>query len=244
MGMGMARIAIVEDEVALREDIALYLRSVGHDVCPLGCGEELDALPLDGLDIVVLDVNLPDESGFAIAARLRRSSNVGIIMLTARRLEDDRLTGLEAGADIYLSKPVSLRELAAHVRALDRRLTRETPVAEPEAVAEVAAWTLDQTAWRLDTPGGAGVQLSNLEMRFLVCLAGRPDAPVDRGFLSLAVYGTPLDHESRALDALVRRLKTKVERTTGAALPVQALYASGYRFSAPLRLVPAKLPSE
>ncbi|MBP2314770.1 response regulator transcription factor [Azospirillum soli] len=238
----MARIVIVEDETALREDIALYLRSAGHDVCQAGCGAEFDALPMEGVDIVVLDVNLPDESGFDIAARLRQSSNLGIIMLTARQLEDDRLTALDAGADIYLSKPVSLRELAAHVRALDRRLTREAPVAEP--MAEVPAWMLDQTAWRLNTPGGAGVQLSNLEMRFLVCLAESPDAPVERDLLSQAVYGTPLDHDSRALDAMVRRLKIKVERTAGAALPVQALYASGYRFSAPLRLVPAKPTSE
>lgn len=238
----MARIAVVEDEVALREDIALYLRAEGHDVLQAGSGEEFDTLPADGVDIVVLDVNLPGESGFAIAARLRRSSDVGIIMLTARRLEDDRLTGLDSGADIYLAKPVSLRELAAHVRALGRRLAREAPVAEPAAEAP-PSWLLDQTAWCLTAPNGAGVQLSNLEMRFLARLAESPDAPVERDVLALAVYGTPLDHDSRALDALVRRLRTKIERTVGAALPVQTLYASGFRFSAPLRLVPANAGS-
>ncbi|MBP2300871.1 response regulator transcription factor [Azospirillum picis] len=235
----MARIAIVEDEAALREDIALYLRAEGHDVLQAGSGAELDALATDGADIVVLDVNLPGESGFAIAARLRRSSNMGIIMLTARRLEDDRLTGLDAGADIYLAKPVSLRELAAHVRALDRRLSREAPLVETPP-----SWQLDRTAWRLLAPSGSEIRLSNLELRFLVRLAESPDAPVSRNQMALAIYGTCLDHDSRALDALIRRLKNKVERLCGAPLPVQVLYASGYVFSAPLRVVPASTATE
>lgn len=234
----MARIAVIEDEGALREDIALYLRAEGHEVRQAACGADLDALLADGADIVVLDVNLPGENGFDIAARLRRSSALGIIMLTARRLEDDRLAGLDAGADIYLSKPVSFRELAAHIRALGRRLMCEP--APPEAAAEAPrCWLLHRTGWHLATPSDVAVPLSKLEMRFLSRLAETPDTPVDRNRLAQAIYGTCLDHDSRALDALVRRLKLKVERLSGTTLPVQALYASGYVFSAPLRVVPA-----
>ncbi|WP_029009308.1 response regulator transcription factor [Azospirillum halopraeferens] len=226
----MARIAVVEDEAALREDLALYLQAEGHEVHQAGCGADLDTVLAEGADIVVLDVNLPGESGFEIAARLRATSDLGIIMLTARRMEDDRLTGLDAGADIYLSKPVSFRELAAHVRALGRRLG-SVPVAESGAVPP-PCWRLDRTGWSLVAPSGTTIRLTKLEMRFLLRLADSPETPVDRHTLSLAVYGTSLDHDSRALDALVRRLKTKVERACGTALPVQALYASGYVFSA------------
>ncbi|MGQ9367680.1 response regulator transcription factor [Azospirillum sp. A39] len=232
----MARILIVEDEAALREDIALYLHAEGHDVHQAACGEDVDALVAGDGDIVVLDVNLPGENGFDIATRLRRSSSLGIIMLTARRLEDDRLTGLDAGADIYLSKPVSFRELAAHVRALARRVATAAPASEPPTV-----WLIDRTSWRLTAPSGAEVALSKLEMRLLLSLAESPDGQVDRNRLARTIYDGDLGHDSRALDALVRRLKAKVERTAGAVLPIQALYAAGYVFSAPLRV--AAVPS-
>lgn len=232
----MARIIVVEDESALREDIVLYLQSEGHEVAQLPSGRGLDDILADGADIVILDINLPGESGLDIAARLRRTSRLGIIMLTARRLEHDRLAGLDAGADMYLSKPVSFRELAAHVRALCRRMLTD---GEIPAVAEVPGtpWLLKRTTWRLAPPTGPEIPLTKLELQFLACLADAPDSSVMRNELMQVIYGAALDSNSRALDAMVRRLRVKAEKTSGVALPLQAVYASGYAFTAPLRIV-------
>jgi DNA-binding response OmpR family regulator len=237
----MTRIIIVEDEAELRADMALFLTSEGHDVRAAGDGTELNLLLDDYPDIAILDINLPGESGFDIARRLRARSPLGIIMLTARSQTDDLVTGLMAGADAYLAKPVSFRELAAHIASLSRRVVTggsgdSVPPARSDPLSPDRTWSVEQGEWRLCTPAGGTVTLSVSEMRLLARLAAAPSQPVSRADLMAAVYDSPPDSESRALDALVRRLRSKVEKSTGHALPVQALYAVGYVFAGPLKV--------
>ncbi|WP_342760727.1 response regulator transcription factor [Azospirillum thermophilum] len=118
----MARIVVVEDEADLRDDLVEYLERCGYEVRGAASGSELDAVLEQGTaDVIILDVNLPDEDGFSIARRIRTASNAAIIMLTARSSLIDRVIGLELGADVYLVKPVNFREVEAQIKALLRR---------------------------------------------------------------------------------------------------------------------------
>jgi two-component system OmpR family response regulator len=233
----MARIAVVEDETSLRADLVEYLSACGHD--PVGCGDatELDAaLAQSRIDIIILDVNLPGEDGFSIAKRLRDHSDVGIIMLTARGVNVDRVVGLEIGADVYMVKPVELRELEAQVRTLARRLKLSVP-AEPVAVAPAPTgddWGYDQVAWALIAPDGGSVKLTSNERVFVALLVRSPGEPVSRDDIFQALGKRQWDPGDRSVDSMVRRLRAKGAEALGRDLPIEAVHGTGYAFTAPV----------
>lgn len=231
----MARIIVVEDEADLRDDLVEYLGRCGFDVYGAASGGELDRLLAEGgAEILILDVNLPDEDGFSIARRVRTASGAAIMMLTARSGLIDRVIGLELGADVYLVKPVDFREVEAQIKALLRRVQRPgagAAAAFPGAVADARkSWHFDDTEWRIQPPEGAAVSLTATEYKFLSLLVVSPGEPVSRQEISLALTGRDWDPYSRSIDSLVRRLRIKVEEKTGAALPVQAVHGVGYAF--------------
>ncbi|CCG40736.1 response regulator transcription factor [Magnetospirillum molischianum] len=236
----MARIAIVEDEVHLLGDLTEYLTTCGHDVEGCADGMELDAVLARGqIDILILDINLPGEGGFSIAARLRAKSNVGIIMLTARGLNVDRVVGLEIGADVYLVKPVELRELEAQVRSLARRLklTPQTKPIRPTAPAVSRAsittdWTFDQLTWTLASPEGRAVKLTGNERVFVTLLVSRPGEPVSRDEIFRALGKRGWDPADRSIDSMVRRLRAKGAEAIGQPLPIESVHGIGYAFAA------------
>jgi DNA-binding response OmpR family regulator len=188
-------------------------------------GADLDAL-LAGVDpeILLLDIGLPGEDGYAIAARMRRQRpQLGIIMLTGRDHLEDRIKGLEEGADLYFAKPVDLRELAAAIGSLHRRLGAAAP----------RAWRLDRREARLHTPGGIPVPLTDLELRFLGPLLDRPGEVVDREELCLALEQRPDPYAIHRMDTLVSRLRAKVLRSSpDEPLPVRARHGRGFAFLA------------
>jgi two-component system, OmpR family, response regulator len=240
----VARIAVVEDEAALRADLVEYLSGCGHEVVGCEHGAAMDrALAADGADIIILDVNLPGEDGFSIAGRLRERSEVGIIMLTARGLNIDRVVGLEIGADVYMVKPVELRELEAQVRTLARRLKvtaqcapASPPLSAPDclAVTNPEGWVYDQVAWTLIAPGGGSVKLTGNERVFASLLVARPGEPVSRDTLFSALGKRSWDPADRSVDSLVRRLRAKGEQALGRPLPIEAVHGIGYAFTAPV----------
>ena len=154
----MTRVALVEDDLDLLEDVAFALRDEGFEVVTCGCGQELDrAMAQTEFDVVVLDIGLPGEDGLSIARRLRASQpELGIVMLTARTVASARVKGMEEGADAYLGKPTDLRELALVIHALVRRLDAGKP---PDA----SALTLVVNDNLLLTPGGASLDLTPTE---------------------------------------------------------------------------------
>lgn len=237
----MARIAVVEDETSLRADLVEYLSARGHD--SFGCGDavELDrTLAGTTIDIVILDVNLPGEDGFSIAKRLRDHSDIGIIMLTARGVNVDRVVGLEIGADVYMVKPVELRELEAQVRTLSRRL-KIAPPAEtgPARVGQSSspdAWVYDQVAWALIAPHGATVKLTANERIFISLLVRSPGEPVSRDDIFHALGKRQWDPGDRSVDSMVRRLRAKGEDALGRGLPIEAVHGTGYAFTAPVNV--------
>ncbi|MDR6773802.1 response regulator transcription factor [Azospirillum sp. BE72] len=241
----MARIIVVEDEADLRDDLVEYLDRCGFEVRGASRGAELDRLLESGpADVIVLDINLPDEDGFSVARRIRTSSHAAIIMLTARSSLIDRVIGLELGADVYLVKPVDFREVEAQVKALMRRMQKGTaPLTAPEpppAAASAAAadarkaWVFDDIEWRIQPPTGSAVPLTATEYKFLSLLVTAPGEPVTRQDISVALTGRDWDPYSRSIDSLVRRLRIKVEERSGCALPVQAVHGVGYAFVGPV----------
>lgn len=235
----MAHIAVVEDEASLRADLVEYLSACGHGVVGCEDGAALDrALAERMADIVILDVNLPGEDGFSIAKRLRDKSEIGIIMLTARGVNVDRVVGLEIGADVYLVKPIELRELEAQIRTLARRL-KAAPIPVPpvpplaETVSETT-WIHDQVAWALIAPGGAVLKLTANERVFVNLLVERPGEPVSRTDIFRALGKREWDVNDRSVDSMVRRLRAKGEEILGRDLPIEAVHGTGYAFAAPV----------
>ncbi len=237
----MAHIVVVEDEASLRADLVEYLSACGHSVAGCGDGLELDvALARQAADIIILDVNLPGEDGFSIAKRLRDHSEVGIIMLTARGVNVDRVVGLEIGADVYLVKPIELRELEAQVRTLARRLKVSPSVAAAAAPAALSAaptatgWVYDQVAWALLSPKGGMLKLTANERVFVNLLVDRPGEPVSRADIFRALGKREWDVGDRSVDSMVRRLRAKGEEVLGHPLPIEAVHGTGYAFAAPV----------
>ncbi|MCA1909895.1 MAG: response regulator transcription factor [Magnetospirillum sp.] len=236
----MARIAVVEDEASLRADVVEYLTACGHAVVGCEDGVALDrALAERPADLVILDINLPGEDGFSIAKRLRDGSDVGIIMLTARGVNVDRVVGLEIGADVYLVKPVELRELEAQVRSLSRRLTGVAAAAA--SAVDVGAsgdtsshWVYDQLAWALVSPDGGTAKLTANERVFVSLLVERPGEPVSRAAIFKALGKREWDAGDRSVDSMVRRLRAKGAEALGRELPIEAVHGTGYAFTAPV----------
>lgn len=246
--MAAPTIVVVEDENSLRSDMVEYLGNCGFDTIGVRSGAELDQLLTSRVaSVVILDVNLPDEDGFKIAARLRDAHGAGIIMVTARGSTVDRVVGLEIGADAYLVKPVELRELEAQIKSLLRRLTERaseapatptSPAVDPAMEGGVEGrWTLDPTEWALTSPAGIRIGLTSMEMRLTSLLAGQARKPATRDQISQALYNRRWNPEDRSIDTVVGRLRHKVEAAVGGAAPLKSVHGVGYVFSAPVRVL-------
>ena len=224
------RVLVIEDDEDLRDTLCRYLSGIGMEVHGLESAESLDEhLAQFPADLLICDVNLPGENGFSIVARLRQVSRAGIVMLTARGLEDDRMLGLSLGADHYLVKPVNLRELEFVIRNLHRRLS-EMPMLEPEPAAQ-GAWKFDSMVWSLTAPNGATALLTMAEFRMLQCLVVHPGEVATRAQLLAAMDRPNLEIYSRNLDVTVSRLRKKVEDACGQKLPVTSARGMGYVFN-------------
>lgn len=234
----MKRVLLIEDDEDLRDTVLRYLNGVGMLARGVASGEEVDAeLALHDFDAVVCDVNLPGEDGFAVLARLRSSTSMRFVMLTARGIATDRLRGLGLGADYYLVKPVNLRELEVVLhnllqRSHEAQSLKET-VHEPAVMTgPSASWRYDSTHWVLHAPDGGQVQLSSLEGRLVLSLVLRPREVVDRTTLLTAMGRPSLEAYERNLDVTVSRLRRKAEHACGQKLPIASVRGEGYSLQA------------
>ena len=227
------RVLIVEDDADLRESIVRFLMVAGVAAEGIGCVLDFyRSIDPGAYDVAVVDVNLPDQSGFLLADYLRRNTDLGIIIITARDGLEDRVRGYAAGADLYLVKPVDMPELAAAVVSLSfRRRERKAPAPAPSLPS---GWTLDHVAWTLISPQGVTVTLSGRERLLVRCLADAAGEPVTRPNLSAALGVEAAS--SRALDSLVQRLRRKIEKGTGRPAPLENAYGQGYSFAGLLHL--------
>ncbi|WP_176084639.1 response regulator transcription factor [Martelella sp. HB161492] len=229
----MSTILVIEDEAFLRTDLVDYLCLHGYEAVGVETAAAMQAV-LDTPwrpNVIILDIALPDGNGFNIARRLRETDDAGIIMLTAHGDAESRVRGFESGADIYLVKNTSLREILAAVQSLLRRLPRRD--GETKAGRE---WVLDNAAWQLVSPEGKHIRLTATERDFLSVLIESAGNPCSREMLygRLATRQTPFDN--RHLDAVVSRLRRKIENEIGTETPIRSTYGIGYSFSAPARI--------
>ena len=228
---GETRILLVEDEARIAEVVRQYLERDGHMVVWAATGgAALDDAARRRPDLVILDLGLPDIGGEDVCRRLRQTSDVPIIMLTARDAEEDLLRGLELGADDYITKPFSPRELTARVRALLRRAQAES---EPQAdVLERAGGRLViDNARRRVTLDGAEVDLTESEFRLLRTLARFPGRVYSRFELIDKVQGYDFEGYERTIDAHVKNLRRKLGEDARAPRLVHTVYGRGYVFA-------------
>jgi DNA-binding response OmpR family regulator len=224
----MKTILVVEDDRAIARLVRDYLEGAGFAVLLAGDGEAaLQAARSTKPDLVVLDLGLPGRDGLDVTRELRRTSAVPIVVVTARGDETDRIVGLELGADDYVVKPFSPKELVARVRAVLRRAAAAPPAAE---VIRVADLELDLPRLRL-TVGGRAIELTPTEFHLLATLARQPGRVFTRGQLLAAVHGVTVESYERAIDAHVKNLRRKIEPNPGSPRYVQTVYGVGYRFA-------------
>lgn len=230
----MPRILLVEDDELLAKALSAYLRKEGYEVDRAADGSgALEAFARRRPDLILLDWMLPGLSGLEVAHRVREASSTPIIMLTARVQEDDRVTGLEMGADDYLTKPFGMRELLARVRAVLRR-------AQPQAQAErlaIGGLTVDVARHEVYRDGRR-LELTPTEFRLLVTLARRPGRVFSRAQLLDAVRGSTYAHTLRAVDTAIKRLRRKVEPDPHRPRYILTVYGLGYKLVEPEPEVP------
>lgn len=232
----MLRIGLLEDDDDFREELALGLGGFGFHVsfAAHDSARFMAHFEADPCDVVLLDANVPGEDGFTIATRLRAQYQVGIVMLTARGALEDRVRGLEGGADAYMTKPVDILELSSVIRSLARRM-RMSGVARPAAVPvprSPGAWVLQEGGWILTSPEGDSLHLSSQERVFVGALLKSNGAVVSRQELSeLFAPGNSSEFELRRIDVLVSRLRAKAQ-SAGMKVPVLSVRGQGYVFAA------------
>ena len=221
----MATVLLVEDDPAARQGLELALRRLGYDVRLAETGEAaLQGSYQAAVDVVVLDVMLPGLNGFEVCRRLRRASDIPVIMLTARGDDFDIVAGLEAGADDYVVKPVEPRVLEARIRAVLRRLDRVGSAAETYGELVIDRGSL------IVRRAGREVSLTPTELRLLLVLSGSPRQVFSREQLLDLVWEHDYLGDSRLVDACVQRLRAKIEADTSEPRYVQTVRGFGYRF--------------
>ena len=224
-------VLIVEDDDVARTKLAGYLETAGHRVSEAVDGRGLRRiLAGDPVDLVLLDINLPGEDGLDLTRFIRTSSDVGIILVTARTDDVDRIVGLEIGADDYITKPFNPRELLARVKTLLRRTTARAPsVAESRTFA---GWRFDTRSRRLVSPAGDKVTLTRAEFELLNALITHPGAVLTRQRLLGCITHRSWDPGDRTVDVLVRRLRQKLETDPQAPELIITVHGEGYMFAA------------
>jgi len=235
IGHQPVRVIVVEDDFDLRQGLTDFLRLNSFAVTAVGSGAEFNrAFGTETFDIAIIDVNLPDVTGFEIARSIAKISNLGIIMLTARTMRDDKLRGYAEGANLYLTKPVDCDELVLAIRNLVRR-TGKTGEALKPSNQSPKSWTIDRIAQQLISSQGVIIKLSGREAKLILRLAQDKGQIVSRADLSNALGYGELSAETRSLDAVLRRLRLKV-REAGDELPVHVVHSAGFQFSAEIKM--------
>ena len=228
-------ILVVEDDREISALVARYLRANDCRVALAADGREMDRQLADGhFDLIVLDLMLPGEDGLSICRRLRRTSRIPIVMLTAKSDELDRIVGLELGADDYLAKPFNPRELLARIRAVLRRCdTGGEQSAETNAKTHgFAGHRLDVLARRLENAEGAEVALTSAEFDLLLVLVERPGRVLSRDRLLDLTPGRAAGPFERSIDILVSRIRRKIEVDPHHPEIIKTVRSGGYMFAA------------
>jgi DNA-binding response OmpR family regulator len=235
------QVLVVEDETHIRELVCLHLRLEGFQCIPVGDGREaLRVTNAQPLDLIVLDLMIPGVDGLTVCRAVRREGpnrHVPILILTARREESDKVLGLESGADDYLAKPFSVRELVARAHALLRRVQRAAAATDAEPKREEPPSPISVHGVELDVPRrrarvrGAEVELTNQEFNLLLLLVEHPGIVFSREALLSRIWKGDTYVTVRSVDTLVKRLRHKIEANPAEPVLVLTQWGVGYKFA-------------
>ncbi len=233
-------ILVVDDDREIRDLLARFLAKHGFRATTAADAREMDKALADwSIDLVVLDIMMPGEDGLAACRRLRATSPIPIIMLTAMGEDTDRIVGLEMGADDYIAKPFNPRELLARVKAVLRRFETGAGPA-PRAVEEVGekgpvhvflGWRFDLASRQLLSPEGGRVELSGGEYELLAALVTHPQRVLNRDQLLDLARGRSAQPFDRAIDVQVSRLRRKIETDPKQPALIKTVHGGGYMFT-------------
>jgi DNA-binding response OmpR family regulator len=222
----MKKILVIDDEPKIVEICQDYLKAAGFDVVTAGSGlSGLAVARREKPDLVVLDLMMPGMDGLDVCRTLRREGDIPIIMLTARVEESDKLIGLELGADDYITKPFSPRELAARVRVVLRRVSGD-PTSEVIRAGDVS---LDRTRYEAQLPEKT-ISLTPTEFEIFATLMSQPGRIFSRAQLLTAAHGVVFESYERAIDSHIRNLRRKLETDDGQQRYIATVHGVGYKF--------------
>jgi DNA-binding response OmpR family regulator len=227
------KILIVDDDQKIRQLLKTYLEKHQYEIVLAHDGDSFRSefeRNLASLSLVILDVMLPDTDGFALCSLVRQRANVPIIMLTASAGETDRVVGLELGADDYMAKPCSPRELLARIKAIHRRAGIDT-VSTPR-IYRFAGYTMDVIERTLRDASGTMVPLTGLDFQLLKFFAERPGVVFDRGQLHETTRGRDAGPFDRSLDVQISRLRTRLNDDNRSTPLIKTVRGVGYVFAA------------
>lgn len=232
----MKRVLIVEDETAIREFEAINIKRVGYDVVEAGSGEEAIDIydnDKDGFDIALLDISMPGIDGFTLCKMLReRSKTLGIIMLTARTQEMDKISGLMMGADDYITKPFSPTELLARVDSLYRRVEMHTLSDAQKDQNEIVLGQFRLNLRRRTlSKDGKDIELTQVEFQIIECFFTNPDTALDRTTILNRVWGSGYFGEEKIVDVNIRRLRMKIEDDPSSPKHLLTVWGMGYKWN-------------
>jgi two-component system OmpR family response regulator len=241
---GASHILVVDDHREIRELVSRALAKDGFRVSTAGDGKAMRKVLADSrIDLVLLDLMLPGEDGLALCRALRATSNIPVIMLTAKGDEIDRVIGLEMGADDYLIKPFAARELLARINAVLRR-TRMLPpnlqVTEAGQLLTFGAWQLDTTMRHLLDTDGTAVALSGAEYRLLRVFLDHPQRVLSRDQLLNLTQGREAELFDRSIDLLVSRLRQRLRDDAREPAYIKTVRAEGYVLAMPVEITTAR----
>ncbi len=228
----MKKILILEDEDNIRSFVVINLQRAGYEVIEAGTGQEaLDKFQqIPGIEMAILDIMLPDIDGFEVCRRLRATNKqLGIIMLTARTQEMDKVTGLMTGADDYVTKPFSPAELTARVDALFRRIGKDA--AHSADILSQGPFTMNTRNHTLDK-FGTRIRLTQVEYGIMKLFMRNPGRALSREDILAEVWGREYEGELKIVDVNIRRLRIKIEDDTANPIYITTVWGYGYKWGA------------
>lgn len=224
-------ILVVEDEEVTRLNLVSLFQGEGYDVIEAVNGEEMHKkLEENQVNLIVMDINLPGKNGLILARELRQKENIGLIFLTGRDSEVDRILGLEIGADDYLTKPFNPRELTIRARNLLSRTSAQPVVEEHKSVLKFNGWTLDENSRNLTSPSGLARRLPKGEYRALRLMLDTPGKIFTREQLIRHMTGRDLRPNDRTVDVTIRRIRKHFESDLESPELISTIHGEGYRF--------------
>jgi two-component system response regulator ResD len=233
-GYRLLKVLVVDDEEKIRDLIITYLEAEGYAAEGAPDGRKaIELVVKKNFDLLVLDLMMPGLDGWAVCREIRKNSDIPILILTARGDEIDRILGLELGADDYVVKPFSPRELVARIKAILRRTRKDRQVsADKEKIIELAGLSISPGS-RVAAVGGQPVQLTPKEFDLLLYMAGSPGRVYTRDQLLEHVWGYNFFGEARTVDTHVTRLREKLSRIPDARQYIHTVWGVGYKFEVP-----------